>query len=126
MLPAYTEENSPVLRSIPFNRNNASSCAPCIQTAFSGRILNEKISGATSKPSKLVQPFSQDRSRCFDKFLYARDPALNRHYVLAIHLKILVDGFFSVSHEGRHLENDFAEECSMQGMVEQIQIAGSG
>lgn len=30
---------------------------------------------------------------------------------------------FSVSHEGRHLD-DFAEECSIQ--IEQIQIAGSG
>jgi hypothetical protein len=36
-----------------------------------------------------------------------------------------VDGFISVFQEKRHLD-DFAEECSIQGMVEQIQIAGSG
>ncbi len=60
--------------------------------------------------NQLVQPFCQDRSRCFGKFLYARHPAFNSHYVLPIHFKILVDGFIPVSHEGRNLEHDFAKE----------------
>jgi hypothetical protein len=36
----------------PLNRNNASICALCIRTPFSGRILPEKTSGKTLRPAK--------------------------------------------------------------------------